>query len=74
MSKSNRLNLSENHLSLKKSIQSPFIKEHSLRIPSSIKIMIIFNNTSAEIKAKSADVLLNMIIILTEMRIVQLCS
>ena len=35
--------------------------------------MIIFNNTSAEIKTKSADVLLNMITILKELRIAQLC-
>ena len=36
--------------------------------------MNIFNNTSAEIKTKSADVLLKMIIILKERRIAQLCS
>ena len=35
--------------------------------------MIIYNNTSAEIKTKSADVLLNMITILKELRIAQLC-
>ena len=40
----------------------------------SFKIMIIFNITSAEIKTKSADVLLKIIIILKEMRIAQLCS
>ena len=43
-------------------------------ILSSFKIVIIFNNTSAEIKAKSADVLLKMITILKELRIAQLCS
>ena len=36
--------------------------------------MIIFNNTSAEIKTKSADVLLKMIIVLKELRIAKLCS
>ena len=38
--------------------------EHRCAILSSIKIMIIFNNTSADIKTKSADVLLKIIIIL----------
>jgi hypothetical protein len=47
---------------------------HSCMILSSFKIMIIFNNTSPEIKPKSADVLLNMITIFEELRIVQLCS
>ena len=41
---------------------------------SSIKIMIIFNNTSTEINTKSADVLLKMTTILKELRIVQLQS
>ena len=41
---------------------------------SSFKIVIIFNNTSAEIKTKSADVLLKIITILKELRIAQLCS
>jgi hypothetical protein len=36
--------------------------------------MIIFNNTSAEIRTKSADVLLKKIMILIELRIAQLCS
>ena len=36
--------------------------------------MIIFNNTSAKIKTKSADVLLKMIMSLTELRIAQPCS
>ena len=36
--------------------------------------MIIFSNASADIKMKSADVLLNMIIILSELRILQMCS
>ena len=40
----------------------------------SVQIMIIFNNTSAEIKTKSIDVLLKMITILKELRITQLCS
>ena len=48
--------------------------EHSCAIVSSFKIVIIFNNTSAEIKTKSADVLLKMITILKELRIVHLCS
>ena len=34
--------------------------------------MIIFNNTSAEIETKSADVSLKMIIILKELRIAQM--
>ena len=41
---------------------------------SSFKIKIIFNNTSAEIKTKSADVLLKMTTILKEMRTAQLRS
>ena len=36
--------------------------------------VIIFNNTLAEIKTKSADVLLKMIMILKELRIAQQCS
>ena len=36
--------------------------------------MIIFNITSAEIKTKSTDVLLKMILTLKKLRIVQLCS
>ena len=40
----------------------------------SLKIMIIFKNTSADIKTKSADVLLKIIIILSEPSIPQLCS
>jgi hypothetical protein len=36
--------------------------------------MIIFNITSAEIKTKSADLLLKMIMILKELRIAQQCS
>ena len=35
--------------------------------------MIIFNNKSAGIKTKSADALLKIIIILSELRIAQLC-
>ena len=48
--------------------------EHGCTILSSFKIVIIFNNTSAEIKTKSADLLLKMITILKELRILQLCS
>ena len=40
----------------------------------SFKIVVIFNTTSAEIKTKSADVILKKITILKEMRIVQMCS
>ena len=47
--------------------------DHSYAILSSFKIMIIFNNTSAKIKTKSADVLLKIITILKELRIAQLC-
>ena len=47
---------------------SPFI------FLSSVKIMIIFNNTSADFVLISADVLLKMIILLIELRIAQLCS
>ena len=48
--------------------------EHSCAILSSFKIVIIFNNKSAEIKTKSDDVILKMTTILKEMRVVQLCS
>ena len=48
--------------------------KHSCGILSSFKIVVIFNKTSAEIKIKSADVLLKMITILKELRIAQLCS
>ena len=48
--------------------------EHSCAILSSFKIVIIFDNTSSEIKTKSVDVLLKMITILKELRITQLCS
>ena len=41
---------------------------------SSIKIMIIFNDTSADFVMISSDVLSKMIIILIELRIMQLCS
>ena len=51
----------------------PFL-ERSCTVFSSFKIVIIFNNTSTEIKAKSADVLLKIITILKKLRIVQLCS
>ena len=48
--------------------------EHSFAILSSFKIVIIFNNTSADFVLISADVLSKMIIILKELRIVQLRS
>ena len=40
----------------------------------SLKIMVIFNTISADIKTEAADVILKMTTILKEMRIVQLCS
>ena len=43
------------------------IQEHSCAILSSIKTMIIFNNKSAEIKTKSDDILLKIIIILIDL-------
>ena len=48
--------------------------EHSGAILRSFKIVIICTNTSAEIRTKSADLLLKMITILKELRIAQLCS
>ena len=48
--------------------------EHSCAILSSFKIVIIFNNTSADFVLISADVLLRMITILKELRDAQLCS
>ena len=48
--------------------------EHSCAILSSFKIVIIFNNTSADFVLISADVTLKMITILKELRIAQLCS
>ena len=67
------------------SLQVPFIYyvitckvssflEHSCAILSSFKIVIIFDDTLAEIKTKSADVLLKIIKISKELGIVQLCS
>ena len=50
------------------------ILEHRCAILSSFKIVINFNDALAEIKTKSADVLLKIITILKELRIVQLCS
>ena len=47
-----------------------FLKEHTCATLSSFKIVIIFNNTSAEIERKSADVLLEIIIILKDRAIV----
>ena len=66
------------------SLQVPFIYyvitckvrsflEHSCAILSSFKIVIIFNNTSADFVLISADVILKTITILKELRIVQLC-
>ena len=43
--------------------------KNSYSILISLKTMTIFNNTSADIKTKSADVLLKMVIVLSEMRI-----
>ena len=43
------------------------ILEHRCAILSSFKIVIIFNDALAEIKTKSADVLLKMITILKEL-------
>ena len=48
--------------------------KHRCMILSFIKIMIIINNTSADFVLISEDVLLEIIIILIEMRITQLCS
>ena len=48
--------------------------EHSCTILSCFKIVVIFNNTSAEIKTTSADVLLKMTTIFKELRIAQLQS
>ena len=45
------------------------IEENNYAILISFKTMTIFNNTSADIKTKSADVLLKMVIVLSEMRI-----
>ena len=51
----------------------PFL-EHSYAILSSFKIVIIYNNTSADFVLISADVILKMITILKELKISQLCS
>ena len=48
--------------------------EHSCAILISFKIVVIFNTPLAEIKRKSADVILKMTTILKEMRSAQLCS
>jgi hypothetical protein len=48
--------------------------ENSCSILSFFKIVIIFNNTSADFALISADVLLKMITVLKELRITQLCS
>ena len=46
--------------------------DRSCGILTFFKIVVIFNNTSAEIKTKSADLLLKMTTILKELRIAQL--
>ena len=51
----------------------PFLDHSCCSILSSFKIVVIFNLTSAEIKTKSADIVLKMTIILKELRIAQLC-
>ena len=43
-------------------------KEHGYAIIISLKTMTFFNNTSAEIKTKSADLLWKMVIVLSEIR------
>ena len=48
--------------------------EHSCAILSSFKIVVIFNNTSADFVLISADALLKMTTILKELRIAQLRS
>ena len=48
--------------------------DRSCAILSSFKIVVIFNNTSADFVLISADVLLKMTTILKELRIAQLCS
>ena len=48
--------------------------EQTCAILSSFKIVVIFNNTSADIVLISADVTLKMTTILKELRIAQLCS
>ena len=49
-------------------------KEDSGSILISFKIVVVFNTTSADIKTKSADVVLKTTTILKEMRIAQLSS
>ena len=46
------------------------VYEHSYTILISLKTMTILNNTSADTKTESADVLLKMVIVLSEMRMV----
>ena len=48
--------------------------EHSCTIVSSFKIVVIFNDTSADFVLSSADVILKITTILKELRITQLCS
>ena len=55
-------------------LKSIHLKKHSCTILSCFKIMIIFNNTSADFVLISADVLLKMTTILKELRITQLYS
>ena len=61
-------------ISLIMSTKVRLFQEHSCAILSSFKIMIIFKNTSADFVLISADLLLKIIIILKELRIVQLWS
>ena len=53
-------------------LKSVHFKNTDFRILISFKIVVIFNTTSADIKTKSADVILKMTKILKEMRIAQL--
>ena len=48
--------------------------EHSCAILSSFKIVIIFNNTSADLVLISSDVILKIFTILKELRISNVCS
>jgi hypothetical protein len=51
-----------------------FFLDHCCAILSSFKILVIFNNTSADFVWISADGILKMTTILKELMIVQLCS
>ena len=54
-------------------VQCQVAKSISCATLISFKIVILFNTTSADIKTKSADLILKSITILKEMRIMQLC-